>query len=104
MRMALDVWKCTIQGNGEQSVMIPGVLMMPWLHVVSLVIYTLFDLFISRKFPMVQDRYGWMMCNALEMNEVWLIVVIMDGEVITADIVRMQELNVLRQVKNKDIQ
>ena len=102
--MAQDVWKYTIQGNGEQSVMISGVLTMPGLHVVSLVIYTPFELFMARKFLMVQDGYGWTMCIALEMNEAWLIVVVMNGEVMTAVIMKMRELNVLQPVKNKDIQ
>ena len=60
----------------------------------NLVMRSLLDLFEARKLLMELVGYGWIICIALEVNELWLIVVIMDGEDITAVITKMQELNV----------
>jgi hypothetical protein len=57
-------------GNGEQSVMILGILMMLELHVGNLVIHMLFELFMAVMFLMVLDRFGWMMSDVLEVNKI----------------------------------
>jgi hypothetical protein len=56
--MVLVAWKYFTMENGEQSVMVLGILMMPKLHVGNLVIHMPLELFMAVMFLMELDRYG----------------------------------------------
>ena len=84
--------------NGEQYVMMVGVSMTLELHVVNLDIQMRLERFKVLRYLMEQDRYGWMTSHALAVNKPWPVVLIGDGEVITAAIMKTPELNAYLQV------
>ena len=47
---------------------------------------------------MEQDGYGWITLRVMEMNKIWPVVPITDGEIMTVTIQKTLELNARRQV------
>ena len=60
MPLELAVLKCSTKVNGEQSVMIAGILMMLELYVVNLDTKMLSSHFKEGLFRLGVERYGWM--------------------------------------------
>ena len=58
MPMAKDVLKYSTIDNGDQSVLMDGILKMPESRVVNLVIQMPSELFMDPMFPPVLDKYG----------------------------------------------
>ena len=98
MKMVLAVWKYFTTENGEQYVMILGVLMMQQLHVVSLDIDMQLEHFEEERFFLVMGGYGWMVSLVLAVNKISLVALIMNGEILTAIMMTMSELNVFHGV------
>jgi hypothetical protein len=68
--MVLAVWRYSTTENGEQSVIILGVLMMPESHVVSSDIDMLSEHFQQARFLQVPGGYGWIMSHVQEVNKI----------------------------------
>jgi hypothetical protein len=68
--MVLVEWKYSIMEDGEQYVMMVGILMMLRLYVVNWDLYPLLELFKVAMFSTELARYGWMMFLVLDMNKI----------------------------------
>ena len=87
-------WRCSTEGNGEQSATTVGTLGMPTLCVDNLDIGLPPKHFQVPRFEMVLDGYGWITSVVPEKKKVWPTATIENGEPTIAFTGTMLELNV----------